>query len=366
MGSKVNLGSCFSFIRFLVVVSIPLAIVGVVVASFLNYLPYKVPIHSVIMISVIFVIFLFFIPHNAYVSSCKIVGRFKDLKHELKSRIRKTLVKIHNEKKSTLNLDVFLNDYFSDIRNDNYASVATTIFPMLGILGTFISIAISMPDFSVSSTEALDREISLLLNGVGTAFYVSIYGIFLSIWWMFFDKRGLSKVQKYMQLIKKDFKDYIWDKVTLNHFLYAQNQMHNEDLISSLRENFNIHFMKKFNDSYLESYEKLLSQTTQSFNQITDSMKNSAESITKSLSSISDAESKIESKIDIDKRVEKFGEVISKLDTTLDKAFVKIDSEVADIVNKLGDFAEVVVKKSDDVEKSLHDYHKQVNKIIKE
>jgi predicted transcriptional regulator len=259
-----------------------------------------------------------------------------------------------------------LKNYFLDIRNDNYASVATTIFPMLGILGTFISIAISMPDFSVSSTEALDREISILLNGVGTAFYVSIYGIFLSIWWMFLEKRGLSKVDKYTALIRKDFKKYIWDDVTLNHFLYAQNQMHNEDLISSLRENFNVHFMKRFNDSYIESYEKLLENTTKSFREITQNMNNSAADITKSLSSISEAEFKIESKIDIDKRVEKFSEVISKLDDTLDKTFNKLDNEVADIVNRLADFAEVVVRKSDDVERSLSEYHKQVKRLVKD
>jgi hypothetical protein len=366
MSSKNSLGSCFSFLRFLVVLSFPLAICGVAVASYLHYLPYKVPFHSVVMIGVIFFIYLFFIPHNAYYSSCKIVNNFKDLKHELKDKIRSTLVKINGERKSTLKLDLFLKDYFSDIRNNNYASVATTIFPMLGILGTFVSIALSMPDFSVSSTKALDREISVLLNGVGTAFYISIYGIFLSIWWMLFEKRGLSKADKYVRLIGRDFKKYIWDDVTLNHFVYAQNQINNEDLVRSLRENFNLHFMKRFNDSYLESYEKLLNDTTESFERVSKDMKNSAKFITNSLSSISDAELKMNAKIDIDKKVDRFSEVITQLDSTLDKTFIKIDTEVADIVNKLADFAEVVVKKSDDVEHSLYEYHKQVKKLIKD
>ena len=51
-------------------------------------------------------------------------------------------------------------------------------FPTLGILGTFISIALSMPDFTSNNIVALDSEITKLLSGVGTAFYVSIYGIF--------------------------------------------------------------------------------------------------------------------------------------------------------------------------------------------
>ncbi len=60
-------------------------------------------------------------------------------------------------------------------------SVATSLFPMLGILGTFTAIAISMPDFSIDDMGSLDKQISILLSGIGTAFYASIFGIFLSI-----------------------------------------------------------------------------------------------------------------------------------------------------------------------------------------
>ncbi len=81
---------------------------------------------------------------------------------------------INNETKSILNIHEFLNNYYKDVRNDNFVSVASSIFPMLGILGTFVAIAISMPDFSVKDTEALDNEISLLLSGVGSAFFASM------------------------------------------------------------------------------------------------------------------------------------------------------------------------------------------------
>jgi ferritin-like metal-binding protein YciE len=110
----------------------------------------------------------------------------------------------------------------------------------------------------------------------------------------------------------------------------------------------------------------LLDDTTRSFKQVSRDMYISAESITRALRSISDTETKIASKIDMDQRVEKFSKVIYKLDETLDKTFTKIDTEVADIVHKLADFAEIVVKKSDDVEQSISEYHKQVKRLIKD
>jgi len=366
MEVKSSISSCFSFLRFLIILSVPLAIEGVVVASYMHYLPYKVPIHTLVTISVIFFIFLLFIPHNAYYSSCKIINSFKTMKEELKEKIRATFLKINGEKKSTLKIDNFLKEYFKDIRNDNFASLATTIFPMLGILGTFISIAISMPDFSVSSTEALDRDISALLGGVGTAFYASIYGIFLSIWWMFFEKRGLSRIDRYSTLVKKDFSKYIWDEMTLNHYMIAQNQMHNEELVDSLRESFNIHFMKKFNDSYIQSYSKLMEETKSSFEHINKDIKEAASLISSTLYDVSNTDKNVRFAKELDKKMDDFQKVISSLDDTLDKTFHKIDSEVADIVTKLADFAEVVVQKSDDVERSLQNYHQQVKRLIKD
>ncbi len=59
--------------------------------------------------------------------------------------------------------------------------MASSLFPLLGILGTFTAIAVSMPDFSISDTDTLDKQISILLSGIGTAFYASIFGIFLSL-----------------------------------------------------------------------------------------------------------------------------------------------------------------------------------------
>jgi len=358
--------SCFGFFRFMVLFFIPALVVGAVVASYLHYLPYKMPIQSVVAVGVIFFIYLFFIPHNAYYSSCQVINAYKTMKEVLKERIRKTLLKIGNERKSTINIAEFLNSYFVNIRNDNFASVATTVFPMLGILGTFISIAVSMPDFSVESSDALDLEISALLDGVGTAFYASIFGIFLSLWWIFFEKKGLTRIDKYFNNIELDFEKFVWDDLSIKHFLVAQNQMHNDDLISSLRENFNIHFMKKFNDSYIKVYSDLMEKTTENFQKVSEEISKSSQLMGDLMDNISKSDKYIVYAKEMDEKFDMFNKTVSKLDETMDKTFHKIDSEVASIVTKLADFGEVVSKKSDSVEKSLYDYQKEVRKLVKD
>ncbi len=336
---------CYSFVSYLFILSLPLAIFGIVVASYFGYLPFKMEVHTVVIIGIIFLIFLLFIPHNAYYTSCKIKNHFSDMEEDLKDAIRKTLLKINGKKKSTMKIESFFEKYFSGFRNDNFASVATTIFPMLGILGTFVAIAISMPDFSVSSTDALDREISVLLGGVGTAFYASIFGIFLSIWWMMFEKRGLTKIEKSMLLVRRAYKKHLWDDISLEHYKFAQNQMQNEELIYSLKENFNIHFMKQFNDSYIDTYKELLEKTKESFSDITGQMKE----IGNELKTLSKSTTVIKASEDIDKKVESFTSALERFDSSMQESLGSVDKEVGSIVKNLANFADIVVKKSDEV-----------------
>jgi hypothetical protein len=167
---------------------IPFVIFLLVILAYIGIVPLKMEFHSVLLIGIIFFIYLFFIPHNAYFSQCMFKKRYQSLKSELKTYINKNPLTIEGTIKANGSMDDFLKEFTSSLRNDNFSSVAAGVFPTLGILGTFISIAMSMPDFSSQTSDMLEREISLLLGGVGTAFYVSIYGIFLSIWWIFYEK----------------------------------------------------------------------------------------------------------------------------------------------------------------------------------
>lgn len=66
-----------------------------------------------------------------------------------------------------------------------------------------------MPHFSSTNINSLEAEIAQLLGGVGTAFYVSIYGIF----WLcggYILKKGLSRFESII---------YRYKNVTKNFFL---------------------------------------------------------------------------------------------------------------------------------------------------
>src|SRR5574344_2444020 len=170
LNSKIN-RNCKPFSRVFTLLTIPSLLFAIVILCYLNILPLKVDIHTVVLIGFIYLIYLFFIRHNAYYVACKFRTLYADLQIALLDYINSNLLTIAQTSKANGSVDDFLQDYTSNLRNSNFSSIASGIFPTLGILGTFISIALSMPDFTSNNIVALDSEITKLLSGVGTAFY---------------------------------------------------------------------------------------------------------------------------------------------------------------------------------------------------
>ena len=215
--------NCKPISRIFTLLTIPTLLFVLVILCYFAVLPLKVEIHSVILIGAIYFIYLFFIRHNAYFVACKFRTLYADLQIALLDYINSNLLTIAQTSKANGSVDDFLQDYTSNLRNSNFSSIASGIFPTLGILGTFISIALSMPDFTSNNIAALDSEITKLLSGVGTAFYVSIYGIFLSIWWIFFEKFGLSRFHHDSYIIKESTKNFFWTKIDIESIHIKSN-----------------------------------------------------------------------------------------------------------------------------------------------
>lgn len=215
--------NCKVFSRIFTLFSIPAVLFTLVLLCYLKVLPLRVEFHTVILIAFIFFIYLFFIKHNAYYVSCKFRKTYSELKLALEDYINKNLLTIGNVSKANGSVDDFLQDYTSNLRNSNFSSIASGLFPTLGILGTFISIAVSMPDFNTTSSASLDGEITKLLGGVATAFYVSIYGIFLSIWWILFEKFGLSRFEHDIFTLKEITKNFFWTKIDIESIHIKSN-----------------------------------------------------------------------------------------------------------------------------------------------
>ena len=226
--------NCKPISRIFTLLTVPTLLFILVILCYFGVLPLKVEIHSVILIGAIYFIYLFFIRHNAYFVACKFRTLYADLQIALLDYINSNLLTIAQTSKANGSVDDFLQDYTSNLRNSNFSSIASGIFPTLGILGTFISIALSMPDFTSNNIAALDSEITKLLSGVGTAFYVSIYGIFLSIWWIFFEKFGLSRFHHDSYIIKESTKNFFWTKIDIESIHIKSNI----DNFSSMSEIF--------------------------------------------------------------------------------------------------------------------------------
>ncbi len=174
--------------------------------------------------------------------------------------MNKNLLSIAGIEKANASLDDFLSEISKTLRNENFSSVAAGVFPTLGILGTFISIAVSMPDFSVQTTQLLEQEISKLLGGVGTAFYVSIYGIFLSLWWIFFEKTGMSRFQNDANEIKEYTRDFFWGKEEIEQ-TYFRKSMENFEKLNTVFDTIS-------SEDFINSLNKTLAQRVNVFEQI--------------------------------------------------------------------------------------------------
>ncbi len=250
--------SCLLKVFYLL--SVPFLLFVIALSGFMNWISFRVENYSVAMIGVIFIIYLFFLKHNGYFASCKFTQDIDGFKKALRSYIGNNLLIIGSKEKANAPYDDFASEYTQNLRNENFASIAAGIFPTLGILGTFISIAISMPDFSSQTSAVLEKEISLLLGGVGTAFYVSIYGIFLSIWWTLFDKTGLSKFEKTINSIKLNTKQLFWNKEEIEQ-TYFKKSMENFEKLNQVFQNF-------AQDELIENMNKTLTQRVDMFEKI--------------------------------------------------------------------------------------------------
>jgi len=365
------------FINYLILALMGTLFFVAILLGYFHIIPLKVDLHSVIIIGGIYFIYLFFIRHNANFVACKMRNQYVTLQKELQKEIKNNSLTIFNETKSTINIDDFIGNYYKTFRNENYASIASSLFPMLGILGTFTAIAFSMPDFSSGNSESLDNEISLLLSGIGTAFYASIYGIFLSIVWSFFEKRGLSKVDSDAHQLHEVYSSYIWSTSELKRHEHMQHEMRDQKMIQALKKTFNLEFIQTLNEKHLENFQTIINETNKNFTSITNHMQMVSTDLKDTIAKIEasktalTAQEKIEHSIQaFTKKTDSFNKTLSNLDATLEKSlnltFTKIDHEVGDIVIKLADFAHSTAEQNRILQRTITEYHNTLTKHIEQ
>ncbi len=318
--------------------SIPVALLFFALSGYLHIINFKVELHSIVMIAAIFIIYLFFVPHNAYFATCKFRKQFLKIKAKLLDYINKNLLEIAGYEKANASLDDFLQNTAKGLRNENFVSIAAGIFPTLGILGTFISIAISMPDFSTHTSEILEQEISKLLGGVGTAFYVSIYGIFLSIWWLFFEKTGVSRFQKDAQTIQDETKDFFWQKEEVEQ-TYFQKSMENFEKLNAVFDTFTSQeFLSSLNETLSQRmgvFERIIEHEQAATKEVATILQNS----TKQLEGIADFQHNLMGSLT--KLMQRFDEFAKGLQTK-DESFLRAHKTLGEDFERAVNIAEIL------------------------
>ena len=332
-----------------VIALLPLLFLSALILGYMNFIPLKVEMHTLIIISFIFIVYMLFIKHNANYAACHMKGSFVKMEENLQNELRANALTIMGKTKSTLYINDFIAEYYKDIRNDNFARVAPSVFPMLGILGTFIAIAISMPDFTVKDLDALDQEISILLSGIGTAFYASIYGIGLSLIWTYFEKRGSSKVDKNIYDLEKLYDSRVWKKSELIKHEHMQSELKDQEIVKTLKETFNMDFIKELNDQYLKNFTAIVSSTTDSFTLLSEHMRESSLELKETLNRVQHRQESVNAVEIMMANIEGFNanaenlrKSMDRFDGTVEHTFTKIDSEIGEVVEKLSTFATII------------------------
>jgi len=355
---KQKKSSCLSH-SFAILLVPFLFLLGLVLA-YLGIFSLKVEAHTLGIVTFIFVVFAFFVKHNANYAVCHMKGSFVQMEEDLHAALRENALAIMGKTKSTLHVKDFIAEYYQDIRNDNFARVAPSVFPMLGILGTFIAIALSMPDFTVQDTEGLDREISLLLSGIGTAFYASIYGIMLSLIWTYFEKRGMSKVDKQIIDLEKIYGARVWKESELIKHRHMQSELKDQQIVETLKETFDMSFIKELNEQYLKNFTTIIHDTSESFTKLTIHMQDASTELRSTLENMSTKKEGLDAVSLMQNNIEGFNEnaqslqkSMERFDGSVDHTFDKIDRELGQAVEKLTTFARIVSEQNQLILKNM-------------
>jgi len=214
-----------------------------------------------------------------------------------------------------------------------------------------------------------------LLSGIGTAFYASIYGIFLSIIWSFFEKRGLSKVDIDSHQLHEIYASYIWSESELKRHEHMQHEMRDKKMIEALKKTFNLEFIQTLNEKHLENFQTIINETNKNFTSITEHMKMVSTDLKDTIAKIEASKSALTAHEKMEQSIQEFtnktatlNNTLTKFDATLEKSlnltFTKIDNEVGDIVMKLANFAHSTSEQNKILQRTITEYHNNISKHI--
>lgn len=117
--------------------------------------------------------------------------------------------------------DFYNSDYLDEIGSTGICDLISGTMTGLGILGTFLGLVLGISGFDTTTTDAITSSIAGLLGGMGTAFFTSIVGVFLSLLFSYFHKIAYNRAHKGLEDFVTAFHDKNLDGSSSN----AENQL---------------------------------------------------------------------------------------------------------------------------------------------
>ena len=110
------------------------------------------------------------------------------------------------------NITDFLNfDQLTENLSVRFCQILPGLMTAMGILGTFLGLAIGLTNFDFSSSQSLGESIQVFISGINIAFYTSIYGILISIYMNSFYNSVEERFEEKLMKLEKCF-----DKLGMN------------------------------------------------------------------------------------------------------------------------------------------------------
>ncbi|PWW32305.1 hypothetical protein DFO73_101569 [Cytobacillus oceanisediminis] len=226
----------------------------------------------------------------------------------LMKRLRTTLEEMEKTSNtSTLEIDRSINDFFQSIKKSKYKNlweryynrvsgkkederikvepffgfdvmhyhmgyrplmdIGGGINVSIGVLGTFLGLSMGLAELHIGDTETLRTGIGRLLNGMKVAFYTSVLGVLLSLFWIAADRMISSKLDKHID----------WHSERLDYLLSTDDEELFLNRLEKISRNQADHLKTLLTDALERAMHPVVStilesngQVSNAFNQLND------------------------------------------------------------------------------------------------
>ena len=231
-------------LSYIAVVGIILYINGVFTGDIPDRANLVINLTFLLIIGVIFCIAIVsFVKVNNLAASLEIATEEIDREYEEK---RKNLWEEYSNKKKIFgdpDIDVPFGRYLKKMRNFKTKYGVTQIVDLedyimtgLGILGTFLGLAIGLNSFDGTDIYTISDNIGPLLGGMKVAFHTSVYGIFFSLIFTYVHRSVMSCAYEKLEIFLDTYKECVEPPITTSDENMKSMLLYQANLANSMRE----------------------------------------------------------------------------------------------------------------------------------